>query len=564
MHTTPQNTKVLVIASSVDFFAGHDGKFANRNLIRTQLVDQSISYTGFTTNICTGALNHLHCVPTNLIVDSQSLKLRLPLATDRKHPAFWESLLQHNIHTCAIDWPASDGDQSIENLVEPRSIRKTPIDGNPDLDFANASSLLSDQDIHSPKYQNSCIDLAVAIHNIEKAITHTKSTSACEVTALSLPVKLDATLPGSPSREYVKEKLEALAYSLSEDTVILFAAYERPEEHAPKSGTTEKSKNPHSQRTLTIIGGNQNPNQVKNSVSIRAISSVIHALCGVPTPIGSLQHSWPFLSTTKSTKEALFPPSSNIQDDYKDITLRLLETKPTDDSSNESKRSYIRTCHIHSKRIHSLLLSAHYALAFKESIELSETLIAFRGLPIDHWLHIQASYAINTADFCTACDTFHTAYPDNPMAQLSMALKYVSTNKDTSAELLDTIDPDTLHPASIGEYGRLLIQLNKVDAGIIQLQKIIGTRHTLPIDYFKLTKALLHTGSPESALSIFTRFNIGMKPIKKQLLHAEILFSLNELEQCIQVCENVLAASPTEEKALDHIAKCRARLSHPE
>ena len=150
------------------------------------------------------------------------------------------------------------------------------------------------------------------------------------------------------------------------------------------------------------------------------------------------------------------------------------------------------------------------------------------------------------------------------MAQLSMALKYVSTNKDASAELLDTIDPDTLHPASIGEYGRLLIQLNKVDAGIIQLQKIVGTRHALPIDYFKLTKALLHTGSPESALSIFTRFNIGMKPKKKQLLYAEILFSLNELEQCIQVCENVLAASPTEEKALDHIAKCRARLSHPE
>ena len=46
--------------------------------------------------------------------------------------------------------------------------------------------------------------------------------------------------------------------------------------------------------------------------------------------------------------------------------------------------------------------------------------------------------------------------------------------------------------------------------------------------------------------------------------NSEILFSLNELEQCIQVCENVLAASPTEEKALDHIAKCRARLSHPE
>ena len=166
-------------------------------------------------------------------------------------------------------------------------------------------------------------------------------------------------------------------------------------------------------------------------------------------------------------------------------------------------------------------------------------------------------------DFEASCDECTQVHPNNPVANISMAMKHLPTDKEKSMEAIEGIDPEKIHPVAIGQYGRLLLIHQHIKEGVTQLQRIAGTPYAIPIDYYKLITSLLMLDEPQAALQIYTSHKIQGSKLEKRILHANIRLHTTEYEQCIAICEEILIDHPAENRAIDCISKCRAKLSYP-
>jgi hypothetical protein len=526
MKTSPSLPRnVILIASEVPLIDEGCSTLGDRPVAHANLLARHQPFAAWAMTVATGQSPLRHGIFSDSVVDFETLRPRETRAADRHFPAIWNTAATTGLTCTAIGWPATDGDDALENPTCMAEITKDIKTIDSTICAAIASTEIPAEQQASERLRGSLTQNLLRVQATSEAVDRVLRTDQPPAFIAWTYRCARINKKSSPAVRQSIEAAFAQSLTLLKPETLVFVV----------------QQDGHKSR-LSIIGAPTQPPSIE-PLPLGAVASAARAALGVPLPLGTPPIDLRFVGIPigPMTPAALPIGATESNEDIVDLATRIVDLP----KGAPRKRAIL----IVRRLATTAAKMAQNGHQWSRAAVYSRALVLLNGTPQDHWRLVLSLQRLQKSDELAAAATaFASAFPDIPASHVGTALTLIKSEPAQAAAIVAAIDVDTVKlDGVIGAMGRVLVQCGEKSKGHDLLRIALDRGAGIPTDRLLIARDALDDGDAEYALTILAQLGKHRgEPIRARLLRGEILIAIDRFDEAKAIATELVKDYPSE------------------